>query len=153
MSRATKSGYAYGIGVITVIIGMCASIIFYTLFYLPEQMEKPSVSHEILDAKIMEIDIILGAVIDDGNDYEPKNAIVTLGVDNHVIWHNEDAIAHTVTGLHGYEDSYSGEFASLGVIKPGETFSFLFTEPGIIEYQCIPHPWMRGTITVEDNRF
>ena len=42
------SSHAYGIGVIALIIGMGASIVFYTSFYLPESLEKPSVSDHIL---------------------------------------------------------------------------------------------------------
>jgi len=43
----STSSHAYGIGVIALIIGMGASIVFYTSFYLPESLEKPSVSDHI----------------------------------------------------------------------------------------------------------
>jgi len=150
---APTSSHAYGIGVIALIIGMGVTIVFYTSFYLPEQMALPSVEPEILEAETFNITIIPGAVNDDGNDYEPKNAKIILGVSNKVLWTNQDDIAHTVTPPHRYEDSYSGIFESPGVIKPGETFEFLFTEAGTIEYQCLPHPWMTGSITIEKNRF
>jgi len=64
-----------------------------------------------------------------------------------------DTIIIESTPSHRYEYSYSGEFASPGVIKPGETYEFLFTEAAVIEYNCIPHPWMQATITIEENRF
>ena len=41
----------------------------------------------------------------------------------------------------------------LGVIKPGNTYEFLFTEPQEIPYHCEPHPWMTGKIIVEISRF
>jgi len=148
-----QSSHAYGIGVIALIVGMSVVMVFYTSFYLPEQMAKPSVSLEILESEIFNITIIAGAVIDDGNDYEPKNAKIILGKSNKVLWTNQDNTAHIVTPPHRYDDSYSGIFESPGVIKPGETFEFLFTETGTIEYQCIPHPWMSGSITIEENRF
>ena len=42
------SSHAYGIGVIALIIGMSAFVVFYTSFYLPESMAKPSVADHIL---------------------------------------------------------------------------------------------------------
>ena len=51
-----------------------------------------------------------------------------LSIDNHVIWDNVDDTAHTVTPDHRYTDAYSGDFGSTGVVKPGETYEFLFTE-------------------------
>ena len=148
-----QSSHAYGIGVIAIIVGMSAVTVFYTSFYLPEQMLKPSVSHAILEAETKVIEIVFGAVVDDGIDYEPKNAKVTLGIDNNVRWINNDDTAHTVTPDHRYEDGYSGELKSPGVIKPNETYEFLFTEEGTVKYQCEPHPWMQATISIEKNRF
>ena len=48
MSTPTSS-HAYGIGVIAVIIGMSTFVVFYTSFYLPESLAKPSVSEHILN--------------------------------------------------------------------------------------------------------
>jgi len=45
----TTSSHAYGIGVIALIIGMGAVIVFYTSFWLPESLEKPSVDIHILE--------------------------------------------------------------------------------------------------------
>lgn len=148
-----QQSHAYGIGVIAVIIGMGAVMVFYTSFYLPEQMAKPSVSHEILEANTFNISIIPGAVNDDGNDYEPKNAKVTLGVDNIVLWTNNDDTAHSVTPDHRYTDDYSGKFETEGLIKPGESYEFIFTHEGEVSYQCLPHPWMNASIKIEKNRF
>jgi plastocyanin len=33
----------------------------------------------------------------------------------------------------------------------GDTFSFTFTDPGVYWYFCRPHPFMRGTITIDPN--
>jgi len=153
MSMPTSS-HAYGIGVIAVIIGMSVSVVFYTSFYIPESLAKPSVSEYILnpDSDFI-IEIVSGAVIEGNENYVPNQASVLLGINNKVIWQNNDDAAHTVTPDHRVSDAYSGDFGSIGVLKPGETFEFLFTEPQEIPYHCEPHPWMTGTITIDLSRF
>ncbi len=151
---APTSSHAYGIGLVAVIIGLSAFVVFYTSFYLPESLAKPSVSEHILHPeKDFIVEIVLGAVIDGNDSYVPNSANVLLGINNKVIWKNLDDTAHTVTPDHRAADAYSGDFGSLGVIKPGESFDFLFTEPQEIPYHCEPHPWMTGKILVEMRRF
>ena len=70
-----------------------------------------------------------------------------------MIWINDDDVAHTVTPDHRAEDGYSGEFGSTGVVLPGESYEFLFTEDNEIAYHCQPHPWMTGTVIVTKQRF
>jgi plastocyanin len=153
MSMPTSS-HAYGIGMIALIIGMSASVVFYTSFYLPESMAKPSVSEHILEPEgDFIIEIVPGAVVEGNKNYVPNNAVVALTINNKVIWQNNDDTAHTVTPDHRSEDSYSGEFGSPGVMKPGESYEFVFTEPQDVPYHCTPHPWMEGTISVELSRF
>ncbi len=153
MSMPTSS-HAYGIGMIALIIGMSASVVFYTSFYLPESMAKPSVSDHILHPEEdFIIEIVPGAVVDGNENYVPNKPTVALTINNKVIWQNNDDTAHTVTPDHRHSDSYSGEFGSPGVMKPGETYEFLFTEPQDVPYHCTPHPWMEGTISVEKSRF
>ena len=153
MSSPTSS-HAYGIGLIALVIGMSASVVFYTSFYLPESLAKPSVSEHILHPeKDFLIDIVEGAVIEGNENYVPNKPTITLEIDNNVIWTNYDDTAHTVTPDHRHSDTYSGDFGSVGVLKPGDTYEFLFTEPQEVLYHCQPHPWMTGKITVEKSRF
>ncbi len=153
MSKATSS-HAYGIGVIALIIGMSVSVVFYTSFYIPESLLKPSVSEHILNPETdFIIEIVPGAVIDGNENYVPNQAKVLLGISNKVIWQNNDDTAHTVTPDHRTSDAYSGDFGSVGVIKPGESFEFLFTDAQEILYHCEPHPWMKGKISIELSRF
>ena len=64
MSTPTSS-HAYGIGMIALIIGMSASVVFYTSFYLPESLAKPSVSDHILHPEEdFIIEIVPGAVVE-----------------------------------------------------------------------------------------
>ena len=153
MSKA-RSSHAYGIGVIALIIGMSVSFVFYTSFYVPESLLKPSVSEHILNPEIdFIIEIVPGAVIDGNENYVPNQAKVLLGISNKVIWQNNDDTAHTVTPDHRTSDAYSGDFGSVGVIKPGESFEFLFTDAQEILYHCEPHPWMTGKISIDLSRF
>jgi plastocyanin len=151
----TISGNAYGIGIITVIVGLSIGIGYYQMFYLPEQNLKPEVAEEVLNPEeSTNIEMILGSADPDQQDnFVPKLVNIQLGIDNLVIWVNADDVAHTVTPDDTAEDSYSGEFGSTGVVLPGETYEFLFTKSIEIPYHCNPHPWMTGTLIVTESRF
>ena len=117
-------------------------------------MAKPSVSDHILHPEEdFIIEIVVGAVIEGNENYIPNSAKALLTINNNVIWQNNDDTAHTVTPDHRHADSYSGDFGSAGVLKPGDTYEFLFTEPQEVHYHCEPHPWMTGSIIVEKSRF
>ncbi|MEE9511977.1 MAG: plastocyanin/azurin family copper-binding protein [Nitrosopumilaceae archaeon] len=154
MSTTTTS-HAYGVGIITVIVALAVGLGYYQMFYLPEQSAKPAVSEHILHpVKETIIEIILGSAQPNQQDnFVPKLVNIQLGIDNDLIWVNNDDVAHTVTPDHRAEDSYSGEFGSPGVVLPGESYEFLFTEDHEIPYHCQPHPWMTGTIIVTKQRF
>ncbi len=153
MSTPTSS-HAYGIGAIALIVGLSVTVVYYTSFYLPESLAKPSVDPHILEPeKVFTISIPIDASIEGNEPYSPDDATVLLSIDNKVIWVNDDGTGHTVTPDHRHADSYSGDFGSEGVLQPGDTYEFIFTEPQVITYHCTPHPWMKGTITVEKSRF
>ena len=126
------------------------------MFYLPEQSAKPAVSEHILHPTNAEniINMIIGSALEEQQDnFVPKLVNVQLGIDNYVVWVNEDDVAHTVTPDHRHSDGYSGDFGSPGVVLPGETYEFLFTESQTIPYHCQPHPWMTGTLEITKQRF
>lgn len=70
--------------------------------------------------------------------YAPGTLTVAAGTT--VTWVNQDVVIHTVTSDVGLFDS--------GSMRPGDRFSFTFTTPGTFTYDCIPHPYMRGTVVV-----
>ena len=139
----------------TVIIGLTVGIAWYQMYYLPEALAKPSVDeHTLHPVKSTVIDMILGSASPDQQDnFVPKLVNIQLGIDNHVIWNNIDDTPHTVTPDHRMADSYSGDFGSPGVVKAGESYEFLFTEPHEVTYHCSPHPWMTGTLIITKQRF
>ncbi len=155
MLSETTNSHAYGIGIITMIVGLSIGIGYYQMFYIPEQNTKPQISEEVLEPEeITKINMIIGSADPNQQDnFVPKLVNIQLGLDNHVIWDNVDDVAHTVTPDHRTEDSYSGEFGSTGVILPGEKYEFLFTEPNEVPYHCEPHPWMTGTLIITHSRF
>ena len=154
MSSPTSS-HAYGVGLVALLVAVSATTVFYTSFYLPESLAKPAISDHILhpEEEFFIIEIVPGAVIEGNENYVPNDPTVLLTFTNNVRWINNDDTAHTVTPDHRHADGYSGDFGSPGVMKPGDTYDFLFTEPQEVHYHCQPHPWMTGSITVEKSRF
>jgi plastocyanin len=72
--------------------------------------------------------------------FEPAEVVVPVGAT--IRWINEEeSVPHTTTG--------DGLVWDSGSLKPGESFTFTFTEPGTYRYICAIHPYMTATITVE----
>lgn len=78
--------------------------------------------------------------------YIPSEISVRLG--DKVEWGNADSVSHTVTSG-SLETGVTGMFDS-GHMKPGDTFSMVFTreDHGEIKYFCTIHPWMIGIVNV-----
>ena len=84
--------------------------------------------------------------------FNPENITVLIGVNNTVLWTNNDTggsgTSHTVTpksqpGGGGWPATGSGN------ILPGGSYSFTFTVPGTYDYYCSYHAWMAGSVTVK----
>ncbi|MFN8473202.1 MAG: plastocyanin/azurin family copper-binding protein [Anaerolineae bacterium] len=71
--------------------------------------------------------------------YTPNNLVIHVG--DTVTWTNTGAQQHTVTADDGSFDS--------GLFGNGGTYSHTFTTAGTYAYHCTPHPWMKGTVTVQ----
>ena len=149
MSVPTTS-HAYGIALIAVIVGAGVGVTYYQLYYIPELNAKPIISDKVLHpGDTTTITIVPGAENQDQpQNFVPKKIESQLGVNNLVIWKNTGDIGHTVTPDKPFKDLYSGDFGSPGIILPGKTFQFLFTQEAQITYHCEPHPWMKGEIDV-----
>jgi plastocyanin len=78
--------------------------------------------------------------------YSPDNVTVVQGVNNTVVWTNNDAVGHLVT----FSAVPSGaKVSSSDLIGPNETFTLAFTVPGTYHYYDTLYPWMKGTIVVK----
>jgi hypothetical protein len=73
--------------------------------------------------------------------FEPSKITIVIGVNNTVIWKNEDSTWHTA-------HSNIPEFNS-GLIQPGDSFTHTFQRAGTYPYHCDPHPWMTGVVIVK----
>lgn len=149
MSVPTSSN-AYGIGLIAVIVGAGIGVAYYQMYYIPEYNAKPHVDPKILaPGQTTNIVMVPGAENQaQQQNFVPKKITAQLGVSNLVIWTNTGDIGHTVTPDKPFKDLYSGDFGSPGIVPPGKTFQFLFTQDATITYHCEPHPWMTGEIDV-----
>ena len=74
---------------------------------------------------------------------------VTIAMGGTVTWENTDNAAHTVTSGSA-TDGPDGVFDSSLIMAGGATFSHTFDDAGTYDYFCMVHPWMAGTVIVED---
>ena len=73
--------------------------------------------------------------------YFPQDTRVLLYVNSTVQWTNMDSVPSSVRSDYDLFDS--------GPIKPNDSWTWSFDKVGVYEYHSEPHPWMRGTITVD----
>ena len=87
--------------------------------------------------------------------YLPRE--ITVRVNDTVTWINKDTEAHTVTSgigagieslMNNKKGTPNGLFDS-GLIRPGQSWTHIFTRPGTYTYFCTIHPWMDGVVTVQ----
>ena len=155
MERSLQTNIG-GVAIIFFIIAIAISFAFYQFVFLKELNLKPNVPEEIANpTESLTIHIAEGAGLPTNPQFfDPSDGRAALGVDNKVIWENKDSTSHTVTTDNDYHDSLSGKFDSMetiGLVSPGSTFEFVFTEEGEYPYHCEPHPWMTGKVTVVEN--
>jgi plastocyanin len=72
--------------------------------------------------------------------FSPDRITLVMGVNNTVVWTNNDDMTHTVTGDSGGPDS--------GPIPAGGNYTYTFQAAGTYRYHCIYHPTMTGTVVV-----
>ncbi len=85
------------------------------------------------NGKIVEVSI-------QGFAFNPESVGISPG--DTVRWTNMDSAAHIVKG-----DTFES-----GSLAKGDTYKFVFTEPGVYNYICSIHPSMKGTINVVQNK-
>jgi plastocyanin len=78
--------------------------------------------------------------------YDPDKVTVVIGVNNTIVWTNDDSVNHTVYST----CTPAGAVAFTSpLIAPGGSYNETFTVAGTYTYHCNLHPWMTGIIIVE----
>lgn len=67
---------------------------------------------------------------------------VTVKRGTKVTFVNTDDMVH-------YNKDDAGKEFQTPILNTGMSYSHVFNKPGIYHYSCVPHPWMKGTITVK----
>ena len=142
-----------GLSIIFFIIVVALSMGFYQFIFLDELNATPSVPEDIANPpEVAEVLIVEGSGLPSNPQfYVPEEVRGALGVDNKILWINEDTTAHTVTTDDEFHDQLNGKFDSMetiGLLTPGQTYEFTFTEEGEYPYHCEPHPWMTGMVKI-----
>jgi LPXTG-motif cell wall-anchored protein len=70
--------------------------------------------------------------------FSPKSVAISVG--DTVTWKNTDEVAHSATAEDGSFDT--------GTFGNGNSRSETFDTAGTFQYICTPHPFMKGTVTV-----
>jgi plastocyanin len=89
-----------------------------------------------------------GVGTNQASNFQPPTITLVIGVNNTVVWTNNDGAPHTVTATS--VPSGATKFDS-GNLSPGATFTYTFTAPGTYKYDCTYHFWMQGTIIVNQS--
>src|ERR1700730_17982605 len=89
-----------------------------------------------------------GAGVSGAPGYAPDTVTVVIGVNNTVMWQNNDTAPHTVTPSVA-PAAGSWPTAGSGNMKAGDTYSYTFTVPGNYTYICTYHSWMVGYVVVK----
>lgn len=78
-------------------------------------------------------------------DYAFSPTAIKVKKGTKVTWTNEDTVKHTVT-----MDDDSKEGPKSQLFGKGETYSYTFNSVGTFDYHCLPHPYMKATVTVTE---
>jgi plastocyanin len=75
--------------------------------------------------------------------YSPQKMTVKKGTT--VTWQNSDLVPHTVSKADKTKKGPDSE-----LFGKGEKYSYTFSETGVYDYFCKPHPYMKATIEVTE---
>jgi len=126
----------------------------YSVATTVEQMEKQEVMKHEEEPSAMTGPVTVEVSIPSGTSVpgcEETNecyipATVSINAGDTVSWSNDDTAAHTVTSGSA-ADGPSGMFDS-SLLIAGGTFEQTFDASGTLDYYCMVHPWMTGSIQV-----
>ncbi len=80
----------------------------------------------------------------DISNYMFGPADIKVKVGTNVTWTNHDSVSHSVA-------SDDGKMPSSKLFAKDQTYIYTFTKAGVYKYHCSPHPYMHGSVLVENN--
>jgi plastocyanin len=80
-------------------------------------------------------------------DFRFEPAVVNASVGDTIRWTQRDQVPHTTTSRTPAPGEPGG-FNETGLVEPGDVVEVELTRAGTIDYFCIPHPFMTGSIVV-----
>ncbi len=116
----------------------------------PSVMKEPSkpVMEEPTGPMTVEVSIPVGTSVpgcEEANKcFIPSSVSIMKG--DTVVWSNDDTAAHTVTSG-SPANGPSGMFDS-SLLIGGKSFEHTFDSSGSVDYFCMVHPWMTGSVQV-----
>lgn len=114
-------------------------IVFAHLFFYNNDTHKP---HAGNGEELKEV-VSTNSVAIKSYAYSPQKIKIKKGTT--VTWENQDLVPHTITKS---KNSKTGPDSKL--FGKGEKNSFTFSEVGVYDYYCKPHPYMKGTVEVTE---
>ena len=117
---------------------------------VPPVMEEPSkpVMEEPTGPMTVEVSIPSGTSVpgceETNKCFNPSSVSIMKG--DTVVWSNDDTAAHTVTSG-SPANGPSGMFDS-SLLIGGKSFEHTFDSSGSVDYFCMVHPWMTGSVQV-----
>ena len=117
---------------------------------VPPVMEEPSkpVMEEPTGPMTVEVSIPAGTSVpgceESNKCFIPSSVSIMKG--DTVVWSNDDTAAHTVTSG-SPANGPSGMFDS-SLLIGGKSFEHKFDSSGSVDYFCMVHPWMTGSVLV-----
>ncbi len=136
-----------GVIILVVIVGAIASLGYFQVYVAPSVFVSTTTTSTTTTVSCtrtscVNVTIPMGAGTPAGAPgYSPDFITVVIGVNNTVVWKNNDTSIHSVTAR---DNSFND-----ATMHPGDIFIHTFTTPGKYEYYCIYHVWMNGTVVVK----
>ncbi len=157
MAAIDKAAIAWTIAIVAVVVGIASiggqfqsPVATTAPNTVPPVMKEPSkpVMEEPTGPMTVEVSIPAGTSVpgceETNKCFIPSSVSIMKG--DTVVWSNDDSAAHTVTSG-SPADGPSGMFDS-SLLIGGKSFEHTFDSSGSVDYFCMVHPWMTGSIQV-----
>jgi len=155
---SSKGTTVVGLVVAILIVGAIASIGYYQLGVakVPTTSSASNTVSQVTCTKTncAYVNITAGAggcILPTVCGFSPASITVVIGVNNTVVWTNDDTATHTITPLTGAAWDTIDTCQGIPGLCQGVTFQYTFTASGTYQYHCLYHNGMQGTVIVKSH--